>query len=477
MDKTFLIYDIESSDLSVAFAQVFTFAAIRTDLAFNVLEEHEIIVKVTKDTVPSAQAILVNQLSVDMLNAQGVSEDQAIKTIHGLFNTPGTISIGYNTLGFDDELLRFSFYRHLLAPYTHQYAQGCQRMDLYPMTVIYYLFENDMMQWPQVDGKVSLKLEALNELNGLAQGRSHHAMTDVKATLELARRMYTRKAVWDFGIKLFNKAYDQEQIKQLPTLSTDRTHDDHLGIMIDGKLGSSYDFMSAVIAIGRHNHYKNQTLWLMLDRQIFSQITDEEIRKGGFVIRKKMGEPPLLLPPLDRFVDRLTIEQRQIRHDNLAWISHHPQWLEDIARYFREWMYAEPEHLDLDASLYQSGFRDMDEQAICHDYHMMPPTKRSELIHHCKDTLLARQIQRHLWRFHDEYLPDIACCDEHWQSVCGQIDGCVDYKGKARLSAQYVMDEIAALYDTVSSHDQALLIEWGSYLSAQFKINSPLPQE
>lgn len=35
--------------------------------------------------------------------AAGPCEFEATTTIHRLFNTPGTVTIGYNSLGFDDE--------------------------------------------------------------------------------------------------------------------------------------------------------------------------------------------------------------------------------------------------------------------------------------------------------------------------------------------------------------------------------------
>jgi len=148
MNKTFLFYDIETSGLNKAFDQVLQFAAIRTDLNCNELERHEIFVRLSPDVIPAPQAILTHQLSLSELNKNGISEIEAIKKIHQLLNQPGTISIGYNSLGFDDEFLRFSFYRNLLPPYTHQYANECSRADLYPMAILYFLYQPNVLNWP-----------------------------------------------------------------------------------------------------------------------------------------------------------------------------------------------------------------------------------------------------------------------------------------------------------------------------------------
>ncbi|MDE4948930.1 exodeoxyribonuclease I, partial [Francisella tularensis subsp. holarctica] len=94
-------------------------------------------------------------------------------------------SIGYNTLGFDDELLRFAFYKHMLPPYSHQFKNGCSRADLFPIVKCYYLFCNEVLNWPKainegVQEKTSLKLENLNQNNNLYSGvRAHDAITDV----------------------------------------------------------------------------------------------------------------------------------------------------------------------------------------------------------------------------------------------------------------------------------------------------------
>ena len=139
MSNTYLFYDIETTGLNKAFDQVLQFAAIRTDRQLNEIDRHAITIKLRPDVIPSPQAILTNRIPIADLSS-GLCEFEAIEQIHRLINQPGTISLGYNSLGFDDEFLRFSFHRNLLSPYTHQYRNGCRRMDLYPMTVIYRIY-------------------------------------------------------------------------------------------------------------------------------------------------------------------------------------------------------------------------------------------------------------------------------------------------------------------------------------------------
>lgn len=41
--------------------------------------------------------------------------------------------------------------------------------------------------WPEEDGRVSLKLERLTHANGIEHGQAHDALSDVRATIALAR--------------------------------------------------------------------------------------------------------------------------------------------------------------------------------------------------------------------------------------------------------------------------------------------------
>ncbi|MDE4953259.1 exodeoxyribonuclease I, partial [Francisella tularensis subsp. holarctica] len=80
-------------------------------------ERFNFFVKLNPDTTPSPMATITHPISIAQANT-GIAEYQAIRKFHKIINAPGTISIGYNTLGFDDELLRFAFYKNMLPPYS-----------------------------------------------------------------------------------------------------------------------------------------------------------------------------------------------------------------------------------------------------------------------------------------------------------------------------------------------------------------------
>ena len=373
--NNYLFYDLETTGLNKAFDQVLQFAAIRTDMDFNETERHSIMVQLRPDVIISPRAIITHRISIaDSMN--GVSEYEAIKEIYRLMNEPGTISLGYNTLGFDDEFLRFSFYRNLLPPYTHQYANGCRRMDLLPITVIYWLHKREVLSWPELSGRPTLKLEHLSEFNNLASGPAHNAMVDVEATVELTKRLIKSRETWDYLATYFEKESDIKRASRLPILFSSQTDEYRYGLMSGIKFGVKNQFQAPTLNIGRSIPYKNQTLWLRLDQEKLRETTDTNIAENSRVIRKRDGEPGFLLPPSKRYWNKLSLERKKIVEENSSWLQSNPELFQKIVSYHRQFSYPYIPDLDADAALYQIGFLSREDEALCRRFHEAEPAKK-----------------------------------------------------------------------------------------------------
>jgi exodeoxyribonuclease I len=375
MNQTYLFYDIETTGLHNCFDQILQFAAIRTDLQLNELERHSIWVRLRPDVMPAPRAILTHQISLTHLAQVGSCEYEAVKQIHGLVNTPGTISLGYNSLDFDDDFLRFSFYRNLLPPYTHQYANGCGRMDLFPFTVIYFLYhKNALATWPtKPTGGSSLRLEDLSRANDLAADNAHDAMTDVEATLALARRFYaSHLQSWEYICGYFNKTTEQDRLAKLAKYAALRL-DDNIhpqAVLVKGKVGAKNNYQNVVLSLGNSLHYANQSLWLQLDNAALQRTTIESVADTAiFVQRKKGAGMPVLLPVIPRYLQKISDERQQTVQSNIEWLLQHPHILRAIINYHRHYKYQKVVNLDLDAALYENGFLSDSEQAACFRFH------------------------------------------------------------------------------------------------------------
>ncbi len=102
---------------------------------------------------------------------------------------------GYNTIRFDDEVTRHLFWRNLIDPYAREWQNECGRWDLLDVVRCAWALRPDGIEWPtHDDGKPSFKLEHLTAANGLAHDAAHDALSDVRATIALARLVKSQPA-------------------------------------------------------------------------------------------------------------------------------------------------------------------------------------------------------------------------------------------------------------------------------------------
>lgn len=447
MQNTYLFYDIETTGLNKCFDQVLQFAAIRTDLELNELERYEIKIKPNCDVIPSPAAVITHYLSPAILQ-DGLAEIEAMIKIHQLLNTPGTISVGYNTLAFDDEFLRFSFARNLLTPYTHQYENRCKRMDIYPMLIFFYLYKPQVLpSWPIIDGKVSLKLENLSQANQLSHGRAHDAMVDVEATVALARYLKAEKPTWDYLCSYFDKATEEKSCSKLPFSSPQLPHPE--GLMILGKFGSACAYQAPVLGLGTHLHYKNQTLWLRLDLPELRQSTVDNLSDMTWVNKKKCAEPGFLLPNISRFAEKISAERLVEVAENKKWLVENPMIFQEILDYHRNYKYPVHPNVDVDASLYQSNFPTPQEKMLCAQWVAAPPEKKGEMIERFTNTSHQETAIRILGRHYPTHLPKqyrenfLLYLKQVFSDNDEQLP--IDFRGKKRMGIAQARQELLEL--------------------------------
>ncbi|MBU0993062.1 MAG: exodeoxyribonuclease I [Proteobacteria bacterium] len=473
--KTFLFYDLETTGLNKSFDQILQFAAIRTDVNFREIERNEIKIKLRPDVVPSPYAMITHRLSIKDLMT-GEFELDAILKIHRIINEKDTISLGYNTLNFDDEFLRFSFYRNLLSPYTHQYANGCSRMDIFPMTIMYYLYKNDVISWPVIEGKPSLKLENISLENKLAEGQAHDAMVDVEATVALAKIFKQEDKMWQYLIDFFDKKTDQDRVKKLPQSFQSDLGIHTMGLIHNSALGNENNYMAPVIYIGDSKPYSNQSLWLRMDLPELQTVTIETIKEGTWVLRKRFGEPGILLPPEDRFWKLIGEKRNHEVEENIKWVKEHPSIFREIVMYHREFRYPMVPDIDPDAALYQNGFLSKDDQAVCREFHLTPFPEKQHIIARLKDRTTRKLAERILYRNSEDNLKPSP--GSEYISYLGKINSApekatlVDYRGEKKLTPAEAISDIKKIRgEQKMDHEQADLLEaLEAYINQKFII-------
>ena len=165
------------------------FAGLRTDLDLEIIGEPlTLYCQPTEDTPGHPDATLITGITPQLAAARGVPEPEFIARIVAELSRPGTCGVGYNSLRFDDEVTRHTLWRNFLDPYAREWRDGCSRWDIIDMVRLAYALRPAGIEWPlRADGAPSFRLEDLATANNLEQAQAHDALSDVHATIALAR--------------------------------------------------------------------------------------------------------------------------------------------------------------------------------------------------------------------------------------------------------------------------------------------------
>ena len=465
--QTFLFYDIETSGLNPAFDQVLTFACIRTDMSLNEIGREDIVIRLRDDIVPSPGAFLTHRLDAQILET-GISEYHAALKIHSLLNTPQTISIGYNSLGFDDEFLRFLFYRNLLDPYSHQFANGCGRMDMLPVTLIYYLFCSQALSWPVLeDGRSTMKLDLLTLQNKFeTSGRAHEAMSDVESVVGLAKAFSKYEDIWSYVQGFFDKNADLNRMNNLGSSKLSKAYEMDLALMVSVSFGADCNYMAPVVYVGGSVPYKNQGLWIRLDKEGLFDRLDEALGVYDLMtIRKKPGDQLFILPVLDRFWEKLPPASRTQCIRNLDFIKQNMFGFDKTVSFHRNFKYPQVPDIDLDADLYQGGFFSFQDKKEIAIFHKTEEKKKYQITQSFQSNRVRMLAQRILVRNFNEKPGSAPEFQAHLKRILGidpetSIKG---YKEDVKLTCAKALEELGMIEsEKMKSFDssQKDLLKW-----------------
>ncbi|MGY0559398.1 exodeoxyribonuclease I [Luteimonas sp. A277] len=211
MSGSFLFYDLETWGRDPRLTRIAQFAAIRTDLDLQPVDEPiDFFVRPADDLLPSPGACMVTGIDPWQAQRDGVSEAEAFARIQEEMSRPGTCTVGYNSLRFDDEFVRHGLFRNFFDPYEREWRGGNSRWDLLDVMRLAHALRPEGVHWPQrEDGKgTSFKLEHLAEANGVREGDAHEALSDVRALIGMARAFRrAQPRLWDYALRLRDKRF------------------------------------------------------------------------------------------------------------------------------------------------------------------------------------------------------------------------------------------------------------------------------
>ncbi|MBQ6313758.1 exodeoxyribonuclease I [Candidatus Saccharibacteria bacterium] len=217
MSESFFFYDLETSGLSPREDRIMQFAGQRTNLDLEPIGEPvNILVKLSNDALPSPGAIMVTKITPQETLREGINEAEFCRLVSEEVFTPGTCAIGFNTVRFDDEFMRATFWRNFYDPYEFEWKDGRSRWDMLDVVRLTRALRPEGIKWPVTeDGKATNRLELITALNGISHEHAHDALSDVYATISVARLIREKQPkIFSYLFKMRNK----NEVKKLINL-------------------------------------------------------------------------------------------------------------------------------------------------------------------------------------------------------------------------------------------------------------------
>ncbi|MCR5572216.1 MAG: exodeoxyribonuclease I [Candidatus Saccharibacteria bacterium] len=214
-EQTFFFYDLETSGLNPREDRLMQFAGIRTDMDLKQIgDQINVLVKLSEDTLPSPYAIMVTKITPQSTLMDGFTEAEFCKFVMDEIFTPGTIAMGYNSVRFDDEFMRHTFWRNFYDPYEWQWKDGRSKWDLLDVVRMTRALRPEGIEWPVTDeGKATNRLELITKCNNISHEHAHDALSDVEALISVTRLIKEKQPqLYDWLFKMRDKKAVQKLI-------------------------------------------------------------------------------------------------------------------------------------------------------------------------------------------------------------------------------------------------------------------------
>jgi exodeoxyribonuclease I len=300
------------------------FAGVRTDEDLNILGEPLMIYcKPSPDCLPKPEACLITGLLPQVVLEKGMIEAEFVAKIIAELGAPGTCGVGYNSIRFDDEVTRYMLYRNFYDPYEREWRNGNSRWDIIDVVRMTRALRPEGIEWPNYeDGSPCFKLEQLTKANHLTHEAAHDALSDVYATIALAKLIKTQQPkLYDYAFRLRDKRFVASLIDI----------DGHKPLLhISSRFPSTQGNAALVLPLAMHPSNKNSVIAYNLNASpsVLLNLSVDECRARLFVRTEDLPEgverlglkeihlnkTPMLLPPNmldDKTAERLQINKTQ----------------------------------------------------------------------------------------------------------------------------------------------------------------------
>ena len=448
-DFSFYWHDYETFGIDPSRDQPTQFAGIRTDIDFNIIDESlTVYCQPTADCLPQPEACVITGITPQLAAEKGVCEAEFIKIIHQQLIQANTCVLGYNSLRFDDEVTRNSLYRNFYDPYEREWKYNNSRWDLIDVMRAARALRPQGINWvDNEEGNPSFKLEELTKANNIAHESAHDALSDVYATIAIAKLVkQAQPRLYKF---LFSNR-KKPQVNHLLQLGTFQPI-----VHISGMYPAIKGCLAIVLPLFQHPTNTNGVIVydLSQDPTALLELTAEEIKQRLFTATTDLpagikrialkvihiNKCPVLAP-----LNVLRKEDQQRLNINLTLclknakkIKKAPSLENKLSKVFTQTF--EPE-TNPDVMIYSGFFKGNDKTTI-DKIRNTPINKLAILKPHFKDKRLAEMF----FRYKARNYPQILSPEEkqRWQKFC--YDKLFNKKLGASLTVEEYRQQITQL--------------------------------
>ena len=461
-------YDYETTGINPRSDRPLQMAGLRTDFDLNEIDEPvNLYCQPSDDILPHPAACAITGITPGQLQEHGLSEADFMTRVHAQLAAPGTCGAGYNTLRFDDEMTRYSLYRNFFDPYAREWQGGNSRWDLIDVVRAAYALRPDGLVWPTDDeGRVTLKLERLTAANGIDHGNAHEALSDVRATIALARLIREKQPkLYDWLFQLRSKQKVMDQIRLLQPL-----------VHVSGRFSAARNYVGVVLPLAWHPRNKNALIVcdLHLDPQGLLDLDAESLRQRLYTRRDELAEGELPVPLKLIHINKCPVvaplsvlrqeDQQRLGLDMALYQQRVSQlngarkvWLDKILAIYAREDFSQSQ--DPEQQLYDGFIGDRDRR-LCEQVRAVDPM----------------QLAQEQWPFDDERLPELLFRyrarnfpdtlnseeQERWRIFCQKRLS--DPEWGAPNTLESFVEAAAQLSVSATAFQQGVLGEWQDYV-------------
>ena len=402
--ETFYWHDYETTGANPAYDRPIQFAGLRTDHHLNPIGEPLVIYnRLAEDCLPHPAATRVTGITPATAIEQGLCEADFIAHIHQELQQPGTCALGYNSIRFDDEVTRFTLYRNFFPAYAREFGQGRTRWDLIDVIRAFYALRPEGLCWPTRDeGLPSFRLEDLTAANDIDHGAAHDALSDVQATIALAKKLKeAQPALFETLFSLRTK----QKVAPLLDVGAMRPV-----VHVSGMFGAARANLAVVVPLAPHPQNGNEIICADLAGSMDFLDHSVETVKGHLFVKEadlpegvsrpplktiRLNKAPVVLPTewvAGKVAERLGLDG-DLARAGLAILRGTRNADSEGFKTFVQSIFSDREfepRTDPDTMLY-SGFIDRGDEGLCEQIRAASP----------------EQLRDNRWVFSDSRLPEL----------------------------------------------------------------------